>query len=1517
MEKKYLTLACPYFDINYNDYLKEGDFKKSRIRQDKNVEAQKIVEYQGRELFEMIQNADDEKSPRIQLELRGDRLFIRNWGDCPFTEEGLISILRAYMSSKSTDGHKKDFIGCKGLGFRSLLNWGDSVIIRSNGVCCEFSKEIAKEKWEELKKNFKDEEVVLFEKETDCPLPLLSVLKQSYDGGKTNVIYPYKEVTDKCTTEIEVQIKNPKISEDISQKLRELSGEILLFLKHTIQIDIIIPDSYSRTIQKVSTEALSERMKRIVVRDSGNDAVWLVCHEERAAEFGNYEVAAAYSKNLPKENKLFSFFPTEETISLPCVLHGTFIMDDSRNRIPPKQEENLFVFDKVGEILLELSVFLAENSEEVSWNPYDIINLSRKDAERFPSLAAALKQYVDNRIFPTFGGYATANEYLNCSDSLSEWILSCKMPLQGSLCRILIPGSSGRFSDDRLFPCRKNVIPDSFGKDLEELTKALLKKENVDYGSCAILVSSLLDSNLSFRPSILFDDLLEIIPSEERVYILRADESIIPPTCLGMRIVSRQLVNSLKALWQVDERGVTKMLRGEFNNGRGLADASDCDMNTIKERFASWSKDASEEQLTDGLNWLFKQKSATLPLNTELFGRDGLKHQACSLLLYEEEKHLSHPHYYDDRWYLAGTIEHWGELLGATSVEETKDFFYNEVGVARFVPCSFVYFGIDKVFLFNARVTDSRRKVDDYYFHNDKFRNSYLLDNNYSLVPELEFLEQLPLEDCIGLLASEGRVISSLENRNLKYTHHGSDKVEMAKTSFSAYKLGLSDHFVPVKSFALNDNIGITITPKEICDRFKIDTHAVISVLMSLGAKLSASELSLDCLYSLLKNPPTGPDGIVSFYRSIRNAIINNPKAKDDEDLTVYTNTIDNLYAVKDGKVEKTPRDQVFYWDNNILPQGILERYPRLHIGGRVGEDSVQRVFGIKLAKEIVITTVGTPIEAKQLQSQLLQHLNENLKYILAIRCSDMKDSDLQRESKRAKRSLSHIRIYTSCDYQLSVDQNTDPHHLGKGDILAIQNRGDEEFKEFCICFPDMDWDTALHTPAFCFAVEELFSILFKLTGRTDYISTILKNSKTENEYLIKHTVSENRLDKIVAALGISPVELSVWKQKNYDLWGSEDKLLSTPMERKRFVEQALNIKLSSFFDEGLPELDRLEPEGRRNLLLDLDIDNAKCFDPEKGLREFYFEQFKDLRINYDSSFCGFARDNCSESYESFVDHCEQYRDDSWLSSLADSIKFEVLEDDAIKDRFHESACRKFNFDITVQYTPVQPRYEYVEILKQLSDYDRERLSFDVLSLTYFPGQSARFDKRIKDFLAKEHPESEPVEHGNENLPEIKYTKTLPSTSLSSQNSGNSHRKQQSAFKSSEQQHRLGKNAERLLRAAFEKDPDYKIVSERSSNLGGPATDDSSHYDMKYTYKGGPVRFLEIKARAYDSFFMSAEEYRFAKDHSSIYDIALVSKEEINIIKAPFENDNFRKVDDTYKIFFQLDQSEEDQRSQS
>ncbi|MDE5801036.1 MAG: hypothetical protein K2H74_08455, partial [Paramuribaculum sp.] len=114
-------------------------------------------DYEGRELLELIQNADDAGADTVRIALKGERLTIANNGDKPFTIDGYASIMRSDQSTKLSP----KYIGCKGLGFRSVINWASTIVIRSllfpkspNGIECQFSQEIAIEYYNQLKESW-------------------------------------------------------------------------------------------------------------------------------------------------------------------------------------------------------------------------------------------------------------------------------------------------------------------------------------------------------------------------------------------------------------------------------------------------------------------------------------------------------------------------------------------------------------------------------------------------------------------------------------------------------------------------------------------------------------------------------------------------------------------------------------------------------------------------------------------------------------------------------------------------------------------------------------------------------------------------------------------------------------------------------------------------------------------------------------------------------------------------------------------------------------------------------------------------------------------------------------------------------------------------------------------------------------------------------------------------------------------------------------------------------------------
>ena len=103
-----------------------GDYKR---------ELETIGGYNGRQLLELIQNCDDEGANKvcIKLDTTSNIISICNTGK-PFSIDGYKSLSIANLSSKSS---KRTYIGNKGLGFRSVVNWSEAIKIYSNNLCLE------------------------------------------------------------------------------------------------------------------------------------------------------------------------------------------------------------------------------------------------------------------------------------------------------------------------------------------------------------------------------------------------------------------------------------------------------------------------------------------------------------------------------------------------------------------------------------------------------------------------------------------------------------------------------------------------------------------------------------------------------------------------------------------------------------------------------------------------------------------------------------------------------------------------------------------------------------------------------------------------------------------------------------------------------------------------------------------------------------------------------------------------------------------------------------------------------------------------------------------------------------------------------------------------------------------------------------------------------------------------------------------------------------------------------------
>lgn len=198
----------------------------AQIDTDYNRETADWQAYHGRELLELIQNADDEANDvlpkKIRVSFQNGLLTISNYGE-PFSRDGIISLMYSNRSPKRE--RLKESIGNKGTGFRSILSWADVITIHSGDLHIRFSNEFSQRMLKET-----------FQGKQDLP-----------KGTKAAVLaFPEWIIDDNMvseyTTTIELKVKdNEEIITDINEQIKSIDENVLLFLNRTEELELCIP----------------------------------------------------------------------------------------------------------------------------------------------------------------------------------------------------------------------------------------------------------------------------------------------------------------------------------------------------------------------------------------------------------------------------------------------------------------------------------------------------------------------------------------------------------------------------------------------------------------------------------------------------------------------------------------------------------------------------------------------------------------------------------------------------------------------------------------------------------------------------------------------------------------------------------------------------------------------------------------------------------------------------------------------------------------------------------------------------------------------------------------------------------------------------------------------------------------------------------------------------------------------------------------------------------------------------
>ncbi|OJA03643.1 sacsin N-terminal ATP-binding-like domain-containing protein, partial [Bathymodiolus thermophilus thioautotrophic gill symbiont] len=376
-----------------------------RILADYKHEKQTNDDYKGRQLLELLQNADDEKSIEvlIRLDIENKILTIANKGEeCkPFSIDGIRSLMLANLSSK-TNGQS---IGNKGLGFRSIVNWSDEISILTNGIKLCFSQKIIKKYYEDLttpeqRKNTQEE-------------------RQLADGEIPMAVLAIPEIQEMCnkdwTTTINIQYKDNDL-EDIRNQIKTIKAEVLLFLKHLQSIEIDT-DNEKTIIKKPVDEWIikndfGEVPNEYLENDKNNEYALTIAHNKQLTNSGN--------------DYLFAYFPTKIKINLPFIVHGTFELNSSRNQLIDNPK-NKFIVKKLVAFIIETALSLKQDEANYQalkflqyeykndlseWGFYEEINKAIEEKKIYPCLDNKYRKKADIVYSNDFAKFINDNGFI-------------------------------------------------------------------------------------------------------------------------------------------------------------------------------------------------------------------------------------------------------------------------------------------------------------------------------------------------------------------------------------------------------------------------------------------------------------------------------------------------------------------------------------------------------------------------------------------------------------------------------------------------------------------------------------------------------------------------------------------------------------------------------------------------------------------------------------------------------------------------------------------------------------------------------------------------------------------------------------------------------------------------------------------------------------------------------------------------------------------------------------------------
>lgn len=1301
-------------------YADEPHFMLEHYQLEKNT----TYEYEGRELLELLQNADDAaesaSDPKVFIHLEGNQLVIANTGQV-FSNDGLKSIFHSHLSSKF---NQKNQIGNKGLGFRTTLSWAERVSILSGDLKISFSNINSKNILDELIKSKPLIKELIWQKYSRmedaisifrCPEIIEKIdLILDLEGYDTAIILDLKNsivVDGQMKTTIEV------IEEQLSKNVHP---EVLLFLNNLNEIKIKTPNINELiTKEIISEENINDDfiLKRISAGTNNLKNEWNIFtkkgnHQPVNGNNKNYELAIAWMDDLQgAKNVLHSYFKTEVVFNFPGILHGTFELSSNRNELIRGKGYNAFLFKEAADLISEVAQIIAnKSSDHVSYLPLQIANVDFhnlnnliKELSFDTSLLNSLK---DKRVFPTIN-----NEYVRWDEDetppafYEESVFSQYLdPHEYNY--LLLP------SDDEFIIGLLDKLEHST-YDIDEIIKSVAKSgKNIAVSEYARLIKAIeeyVDSNIDLQKTdgLFYDKFNNLLTFDSPIFLPTNGISYAVPEEIGVKIMDDELAQQLLICYNShDYKNLTFQLEKynikEFNFNEVVESIisfysakQNLQIEEIKKMhhviFSLYKSSSEHDKFWKGSTIkLISKKLSVLDPKELYFGKDYDNFLAEDLYHYKKDKIVAAMKVYEID---ATEISDWKrylEWLGIADLPRKLQVTAKQ-DYADYVMMNFNY----------------RYDIGNYNFKGGYNEFKEELTGGYGpiyvqSVDDLEgILKNNTTESIINWIDKDLEMLSLLEKDiegdssliyfNFYNTRNYRQINGKRMKSYLKWKLGYFSWLLTesqtkaepsrcmTAAYINEDFKGLIEKPNIDYDKLKklkVEKDKVDYILSQVGVHKSMSTLPPALIYSILNKLPEIHE-IEKKAKTIYNQIAVN---YDDISLTKLQNTERDTYIktgkvyCKDGKFHSV--EEVFYVNDRRYGEAVIRQFNTIDIERRRGKDKIRKIFAVKALDNLEFSTIGNPL-VHPLSLKFEQEIESFKPYVYVLR----KEQDNGNEKNIIKSTK--FQLVSQLKAASKKGQHSKTFELNDFEYLYIRKRNMIYLKTPTHFDEIVDLKDDIH---FCSAIAEIFSAIIDVDAPRLQIRELFSKSASVRDELLRSELDDDKLEKLKDARK----KLGITSNPKIDFWSSflkcfkgkkiilkdntDNEILSTILTK--FPNHSSIIKTSIDLINYLDYNDEDSLLIIVNLFKDLGITLEqfnKYHYPSIDLDLLYEIELKKIISDYSDSFKSLLYEKCRIGVldkKDFLKLSDEYH--SLKFENTSDVNFDILQDlkTAVKDRF-------------------------------------------------------------------------------------------------------------------------------------------------------------------------------------------------------------------------------------------------------